>query len=289
MKKILQLSLFALVFIQFNGCELIDEPEAIPAYIQIDTIKVQTQLTTEGSRSHNIKDAWLFVNNQLIGPFELPMKAPVLEDGEHLVEVFAGIDDNGVIALPEVYPFYDRYRATKILKSGETLVVEPTVLYNDDTKFGFIENFEVGNLFGEDIDGNDNTRIEITTSGKFEGQRSGFIRLTAENPIFEHGTADFYELYDQNNPTAPVYIELNYKNNIPFEVGVIGYKNNAVVDKVYITGMNPSEEWNKIYINMSLDVNSMRADNYQVVIRAAKSPDIETAEIFLDNIKLLHF
>lgn len=83
MKKILLLSLLALVYIQFNSCELIDEPEEIPSYVQIDTIKVQTRNADEGSKSHNIKDAWLFVNNQLVGPFELPMKAPVLEEGEH--------------------------------------------------------------------------------------------------------------------------------------------------------------------------------------------------------------
>ena len=289
MNKILFISCLAFIFIQVNSCDLIDEPEEIPSYIQIDTISVQSQQISEGSNSHNIKDAWLFVDNQLIGAFELPMRAPVLEEGEQLVEVFAGIDDNGIISIPEVYPFYDRYRATKTLKRGEVLVIEPEVMYNDDAVFGFIEDFELGNLFGADIDGNDLTRIEITNTGKFEGQRSGVIRLTAENPIFEHGSANFYNLYDENNPTSPVYIELNYRNNMPFEVGVIGFKNNALVEKVYVTGMNPSEDWNKIYINMSLDVNRMKADNYQVVIRAIKGQDIETGEIFLDNIKLLHF
>jgi hypothetical protein len=289
MNKTLLFSFLGFVFFQVSSCDLIDEPEEIPSYIQIDTIRVQSQMNSEGSSSHNIKDAWLFVNNQLIGAFELPMRAPVLEEGEQLVEVFAGIDDNGVIAIPEVYPFYDRYRATKTLKRGEVLVVEPTVLYNDDAVFGFIEDFELGNLFGADIDGNDLTRIEITNTGKFEGQRSGVILLNEENPIFEHGTANFYELYDENNPTSPVYVELNYKNNIPFEVGIIGFENNALVEKVYVTGMNPSDKWNKIYINMSLDINSMKADNYQIVIRAIKPQNVETGEIFLDNIKLLHF
>lgn len=288
MKKVLLISLLVLIYIQFNSCELIDEPEQIPSYIQIDTIKVQSDYLNEGSNSHNIKDAWLFVNNQLIGPFELPMKAPVLEEGEQMVEVFAGIDDNGIISLPEVYPFYDRYRVTKTLKRGETLVVEPTVLYNDDAQIT-IEDFEAGNLFGEDLDGNQNNRITLTTTGQFEGQRSGYIRLTTENSFFEKGTQPNYRLYDEDNPTAPVYMELNYKNNVPFEIGVIGYDNNVLVDKIYITGMNPSDTWNKIYINMSFAVSGMKADNYQVVIRAAKTEDVEVGEIFLDNVKLLHF
>lgn len=288
MKKLLLFGLLNMVLLQFNSCELIDEPEQIPSYIQIDTIKVQTRNIDEGSTSNNIKDAWLFVNNQLVGPFELPMKAPVLEEGDQLIEVFAGIDDNGIVSLPEVYPFYDRYRINRTLKRGETIVVEPTVLYNDDTKFGFVEDFQGGSVFGEDIDGNNNNRIELTDIGSFEG-RSGVIRLTDENAFFEKGTQPIYRLYDENNVTAPIYIELDYKNNVPFEIGVIGYKNNALVDKVYVTGMNTSEEWNKIYINMTLDVSVMKADNYQIIIRAAKPDDIDVGEIFLDNIKLLHF
>lgn len=164
MKKTLLFSLLGLIFIPFNSCELIDEPEQIPAYIQIDTMHVNANYNDEGTESHNIKDAWLFVNNQLIGPFELPMKAPVLEEGEQTVEIFAGIDDNGVISLPEVYPFYNRYKINKTLIAGEAITIEPNIVYDEDTKFAFIEDFELGNLFGADIDGNDNTRIEITTS-----------------------------------------------------------------------------------------------------------------------------
>ncbi|MFT6148647.1 MAG: hypothetical protein ACJAUH_001333 [Saprospiraceae bacterium] len=33
----------------------------------------------------------------------------------------------------------------------------------------------------------------------------------------------------------------------------------------------------------------MDGDSYKIVIRAAKGDDIETGEIYLDNIKLLHF
>lgn len=155
--------------------------------------------------------------------------------------------------------------------------------------FGFVEDFEAGSVFGEDLDGNNNNQIELTTIGKFEGQRSGLIRLTAENSFFEKGTQPIHRLYDENNITSPIYLELNYKNNVPFEIGVIGYDDNAFVDKVYITGMNASEEWNKIYINMTADVREMKADNYQIVIRAAKTEDVEVGEIFLDNVKLLHF
>ena len=289
MKNIFILIFLTYVSVQFWSCELIDEPEPIPAYVQIDTIKLETQQNSQGTNSHKIKDAWLFVDNQLVGPFEMPMIAPVLQEGEHTIEVFAGMADNGIVSYPEVYPFYNRYVTTKNFVPGETMIVEPTVTYSDKTVFAFIEDFETGNLFGDELDGNDATVIERVSAGRFEGSKSGKITLTATNPNFEAATLIEYELLDPDNVTSPIYLELNYKNNMPFEVGVMGFKNNAYVDKVYVTGMNAKSDWNKIYINLTMDTSTMDADRFKIVIRAAKGTDVETGEIYLDNIKLLRF
>jgi|AntRauTorckE5430_2_1112549.scaffolds.fasta_scaffold00898_5 hypothetical protein len=289
MRNIFILIILAGASVQFWSCELIDEPEPIPAYVYIDTIRLETQQNDEGTNSHKIKDAWLFVDNQLIGPYELPMSAPVLHEGEHMIEVFAGMADNGIISYPEVYPFYNRYVTTRNFVPGETMIVEPTVTYIDKTVFAFIEDFEGGNLFGSDLDGNDATTVERVSAGKFEGLKSGKITLTAANSIFEVATLIEYSLINADNPTSPIYLELNYKNNIPFEVGIMGFKNNAYVNKVYVTGMNVKEDWNKIYINLTTQTGLMDADRFKIVIRSTKGAEVETGEIYLDNIKLLHF
>ncbi|NJN77687.1 MAG: hypothetical protein HC803_04615 [Saprospiraceae bacterium] len=288
MKNIFILSVLIYVSIQFFSCDLIDTPEPIPAYIYIDTIKLQTQ-SGQGTNSHKIKDAWIFVDNQLIGPFELPAKAPVLADGTSSIEVFAGMADNGIVSLPEIYPFYNRYVTTKQFVPGETLEIEPTVTYDDETVFAFIEDFETSNIFGEELDGNVVTKIERTEQGEFEGRYSGKITLDNANPIFEAATVSTYNIFDANNVSSPIYLEINYKNNMPFEIGILGYNNGIYVDKIYSVGFNPKDEWNKVYVNLTLDVSVMDADSYRVVIRAAKGSDIETGEIYLDNIKLLHF
>lgn len=274
--------------IQFNSCELLDKQEPIPAYIQIDTMKLQIRHPSEGTKSHKIKDAWLFVDNQLIGAFEMPMVAPVLYEGEKEIKVFAGISDNGIAATPEVYPFYNRYTTTRVLKAGETITVAPNITYDDDAVL-VVEGFEAANLFGDDLDGNGETKIRLESTGRFEGLYSGKVTLNADNPIFEAATSSAYSLYKDDDIDSPVYLELNYKNNIPFEIGVMGFKNNALVDKVYVAGFNPKEEWNKVYVNLTSTTSAMKADNYKIVIYGAKDPDIETCEIFLDNVKLLHF
>lgn len=289
MKNILLISFLAIAIIQLNSCDLIDKPEQIPSYVQIDTMQMQIRQASEGTKSHKIKDAWLFVNSQLIGAFEMPMTAVVLEEGEHTIEVFAGISDNGINAIPEVYPFYNRYTTTRVLKPGEVITIEPNITYDEDTKFAFVEDFEQGNLFTFDLDGNPDTYLELATAGRFEGNRSGQITLEYDYTTCEVATVVEYAIYNEDNPASPIYLELNYKNNIPFEVGIMGFDNNALVDKVYIAGMNTKEDWNKIYVNLTDYVANMKADVYKITIRASKGTDVETGEIFLDNIKLLYF
>ncbi len=290
MKKILYFSLLVLMVLQFSSCELMNNEEAIPTYIQIDTIMVQTQ-STEGSNSHKIKDAWIFVNNQLIGAFELPALAPVLNNGEYTIEIFAGIADNGILATPEIYPFYNRYQTTKTFTAGQTLTLMPTMTYDSKTKFPFDNygSFENGNLFSAELDGNDFTKLELTTETPFEGNRCGKITLTNDNSIYEGGTAYEYEIVNPDNLDSPIYLEFNYKNNMPFEVGIMGFKNNTYVNTVYVAGLNKKTDWNKVYINLTKTASGMDANSFKVVFHAAKGSDIEIGEIFLDNVKLLHF
>ena len=277
-----------LLMILQQSCEWIDEPEQIPAYIRIDNINISTTTAEQGSNSHNILDAWIFVDNQLIGAFELPKSAPVLAEGERLVEVFAGISENGIRQLPEVYPFYNRYRSTHELRAGETLTLSPTLTYDTRTKFALSSgDFENGNAFSEDFDGNLLTDIEISTEDVFQGNYSGRIVLTGDNPYIEVGTSNPFLLPD---PIAsPIYVELNYKNNIPFEIGIVGYKNNVFFNSAYIVGILPTDTWKKMYINLGDEVGFMGAETYRISLRALKLPEVETGKIFLDNIKLLHF
>ena len=284
MRVIFTIIILVYLSIQFIGCELMDEAEPIPTYATIDTIKLETQQNSEGTNSHKIRDAWLFVDGQLLGAYELPMLAPVLDEGEHTVEIFAGMADNGIVSYPEIYPFYNRYITTKKFIPGETIAIDPSVKYDSKTIFSFIEDFEDGNIFGGELDGDIGTKIELIRQGRFEGNRSGKITLTAVSPIFEAATLLEYPIFDEDNVSSPIYLEINYKNNVPFEVGIMGFKGNAFIEKTYVAGFNPKDVWNKVYVNLTLDTSVMDGDSYKIVIRAAKGEDVETGEIYLDNI-----
>jgi hypothetical protein len=286
-KSILYIAVLGLFMIQLGSCDLIDDPETIPAYIQIDTIKLQTSYETERSSSHKIVDAWVFANNQLIGAFELPMKAPVLLNGVQDIEVFAGISDNGIRSFPEVYPFYDRSITTKTLVAGETTIIEPVVNYIDEVEVELKNgDFETGNPF-QNVDPNQISTLELSNIDPFEGDDCGRMLLTGGSPFIEVKSLTEFTLPNPNQ--SPMYIELNYKNDVPFEVGIIAYKNNVEFGKIYVVGMLESEEWNKIYINLRADVAFLEGDKYRIALKASKSANVtEDEEVLVDNIKLLY-
>jgi len=52
---------------------LINPAEPIPSYIHIDKIDLTTDYSSQGTSSNKITDAWIYVDNELIGAFEMPV------------------------------------------------------------------------------------------------------------------------------------------------------------------------------------------------------------------------
>ena len=81
MKKIKYL----LIVLVLSSCQKEDKVD-IPTYLKIDNIALD-----EGNTTSNITDAWVYVNDQLQGVYELPAKFPVLEEEIQTVRIKAGI------------------------------------------------------------------------------------------------------------------------------------------------------------------------------------------------------
>src|SRR5687767_2026929 len=84
-----------LVSIPFTGC---DKEEPVPSYIHIDSISLNSIYSTQGTSDHKITDAWVFVNEQYVGVYELPATFPVLYEGTQNIRIKAGIKKNGISA-----------------------------------------------------------------------------------------------------------------------------------------------------------------------------------------------
>jgi hypothetical protein len=286
--------IFTRVFILFcafacYGCNAINPDEEKPAYIAIDTIRVATNQTTQGSASAKITDAWIYVDDRLIGAFELPCSIPVLASGKHKVLVGAGVKVNGLSALRAPYPFYRFYSETEVeLSTGEVRKIEPVVSYFDSLQYAFMANFD--DLSGSKLEaaGASDTTIALTSNPNlvYEGAGSMLAALYRDSGFIEFQMVEPVELPKQG---TTVYLELNYKTTHILNVGLkANYESSGTISAPLVS-LNPSSDWNKIYINLTRQVSQqVNAANYRVYFFAAKPSGSGNMELFIDNMKIIY-
>lgn len=273
--------------ILLGGCDL--EDEQIPSYIHMEPW-VFTAADGEGGTTSKITEAWVYVGEELLGAYTLPATFPVLASGELQVRCDPGIYDNGLRVSPELYPFYNRYSTTVTLTPGEVTNITPVSSYDADVaEFRFLETFETGNSMTVDLDNNGNTAVLVTEDPNEvrDGARSGVILLDADNRIAEVAATLGAQL-PQNN--LPVYIEMDYKSDASFLVGLYGVNADGTTDRLYHPmEFFPKSTWNKVYINFTTEVQSYQEqyDEYKVLILGALPDSLQSGRMYLDNIKLI--
>jgi hypothetical protein len=185
-KLLLFLSISIILII--SSCELYNPSEPIPAYIHIDKINLTTTFSTEGSNSHKITDAWIYIDEQLVGCFELPATFPVLYEGSHQIKIRPGIKVNGIAATRSPYPFYINYDTIVNLQKGAKLNLTPTVKYRSNMTFNFMEDFEnTGTIISKSPTAGVDTsiqRIDVPDPNVFEGNGSGIAYLDKNHTFF---------------------------------------------------------------------------------------------------------
>ncbi len=248
----------------------------IPSYISIDNISLSSN-TTE-----NITDAWVYIDDNLQGVYELPANFPVLALGKHKLRVKAGIKDNGIAGTRITYPFFTSYIIEEQeFNATETISIFPEVDYLENTNF-FIENFESSGIKLEETSISDTLIIQIQD---YNNKYASGV-LTDSLITFEVVTTEQFSDIPQEG--APVYLELDYKCNTRFLVGMYVNFPSAVLQKDLLW-INPKENWNKIYINLTPTVSeSVGADNFKIFITMKRDFILDTNMIYFDNLKLVY-
>jgi hypothetical protein len=285
------------LWLSLSTCEWINPAEDIPAYVWIAPFEVQTNPTTQGTASAKITEVWLSVEGTFAGVFPLPAKIPLLNTGKTRLKLEAGIKDNGIGSSPEIYPFFQALEYDLELKANEIDSIRPRVTYRGGIRFALLENFENNShVFQTLVTGNESNRMSITSAGAFEGRGAGLIQLSTTHPAVELATQGVYTGLLAKG--AAVYLELDYKAEVPLTVGVIGYKSGGFGGAgliQYSAGFNASAEWNKIYFNLTRVVADSKLDDYQIILKTEIPKNADgtinrpNAKIWLDNIKLIHF
>jgi len=292
LKKIL---LFICPFVLFS-CEIINSEEGIPSYIYIDKIDFVTDYDLHGTNSSKIVDAWINVDGNLLGVFELPARIPILKTGTHEVMVRAGIKVNGIAASRAIYPYYTSYKLNMNLTAAKIDTIHPVVTYTDFTIFKWKDDFEDAGLSlvttkksYTPINRYATSLIDSIPNSYLGDFAAGSVMSGDSLMIFECQTID--SVYLSYNP---IFLELNYKCNNSIVVGMFVNKTTTTIQKAAIT-LNPSEkQWNKIYINLT-DIVKQNPDalHYNIFIGARKSQynidNNKEAWLYFDNVKLVTF
>ena len=245
---------FLIILLVFNfSCQIIDRPEKAPSFIQIDNFQFSISNNNQGTSSEKITDAWIYINGNLEGVYELPATIPIHYEGIQNLSIYPGIKRNGISADRKKYPFYNQFDTTINLIPDSILTLQPTTEYEEQLYF-WIEDFEDPQHKFETHTTSqvDINIIESPLNELFEGD-AGIITMDSADYYCEFRTNELDFNSFPKNLNIPAYIELNYANNFPFTIGIL-HKDVSVpsYQKFSLITLIPTYEnevfWNKTYL-----------------------------------------
>jgi hypothetical protein len=276
----------------FSSCEVINPSEEIPSYVHIDSISFIDSSSNNlpvGPNIQKITDAWVFIDGRLQGVYELPATFPILREGSSKLTIYAGIMDNGMLSGRATYPFFNSY--VKDVNLQRTLIdtLRPAVSYNSQiTRFSFVEDFEdPGTLFRFSAKSTvDTLEKEYREGYVFHGNFSGRFRMNSTKAHLEAESTAEYEFINRG---TPIYLEMNFKTDVPVNIGLYG--RNVFTDAVTVLpkiALYPTTEWKKIYINLTEDIALVTQAKFRLYMVADHDASKTESNVWIDDVKLIY-
>ena len=134
--QIIGATMALLTIVTFTSCS--DKISAeVPSYIEINSFDYEgnhneTPPYSQNYHSVNITDAWITMDGEVIGNFEIPCKIPILSDGNHTFYISPGIKKSGQTASRIIYPYYVKDTIETTLIRDESIQLEPTTYYKNN-------------------------------------------------------------------------------------------------------------------------------------------------------------
>ncbi len=275
--------LFLLAIVFYSSCK---KNDLVPSYIHIEKITLNSTYEIDGTNSSKITDAWVYVDDDLIGIYELPATFPVLSTGSHKISVRAGVKLNGIAMSRGYYPFFETYNTNIDLQKEEIDTISPVVTYFPG-KIQWKEDFEDAGISIVRYSDSDTSIYKTTDpADAFEGSFSGVANLDATRHYMLCVSDSTLEI-PQNQ--SPVFLEMNYKTNTYLTIGMYGKLSSGTTERIPTIVLNPTDEWKKIYINLTYTANyTVNTEGFKVFFEANKPDSLTSAKVLIDNIKLLY-
>ncbi|TRZ75746.1 MAG: hypothetical protein D4R97_01950 [Bacteroidetes bacterium] len=285
---ILAFSFFLLLLLAQTSCEKFSGDQTVPAYLRIDSIRLTTDYSTQGTAMNNITDAWVYIDGELIGTFQLPATFPVLKQGSHSLMVLPGVKKDGIAATRINYPLYQQINKTINLVADDTLDVGTlSTTYSTKTKFIWKEDFDNAAITLDTTNATTEKIKQTPSDSPFtlEGLHSGIVELDTIGATFEAVSHSTFTI-----PNSSVYLEMNFNVNTSLIVGVYVTTFGIINPPSPIMTLLPTnDKWKKIYIDLTTTLNAYSGATKFRVYYYVKNTSGGHYRILLDNIKVLSF
>lgn len=283
-----------LVLFFLIGCSV--EKAIIPSYIYIDRFKLQTNSSTQGDTSQDIQDVWLFQNGEFKGSFGLPTYIPVTEQNKQNLVLRGGIKRSGQDDQRLQYPFYTDFDTILPFSNLRSDTIKPRVKFLDFAKFPIIQDYDGAIDFFAILQGKPGDSVIKVNNAEAWKLNSNSAKFVLSDSTYEL----FYLSKEIQNLPAngiPIYLEADYKCNDIFDIGLnVIYASGQTKQYSVFSANGTGGLWKKVYVDMATEISTEIATNgssttFQILIRIKKSgtPLTDNTNLFLDNIKLIHF
>jgi len=270
----------------FSSCEKLKTKIDNPSYIKIPSYKVFYKYSYSnggpGTTNHKFTDVKVSVKGNDLGVFPIPCTIPVLETESGNVTITPVIKVNGVSTLRSDYAPMSLFDTTLNFEAGKINEVIPTFdYYETGVTFYWVEDFEVS---GSSLIGD--TAIKLQTAERFEGVKAVKMELrNGQSSCLSYSSS----LLPLPNTSQMLYLEVNYKCNQKFEVGLLDANNNFLGSA---GGANPSAEWNKIYFFLTPISSRNPLSSYKVYFYFNNLNFVDNGLsgnpiLYIDNIKVV--
>jgi len=287
---IIGLTMVLLTIVTFTSCS--DKISAeVPSYIEINSFDYEGNQHEnppypDNYHSTNITDAWISMDGEVIGNFEIPCKIPILSDGNHTFYISPGIKKSGQTASRIIYPYYVKDTIETTLIRDESIQLEPKTYYKNNlanplfNTQGTFENTGGGTMFEVSPTTASNINAVIQNDVVFQGDYSAAIFFDNDNNYCKIRNNSELEL---KNGT---FLELNFLSTINFNIGLSIINNgNSSIDSTTIQ-LYPTSEWKKIYIDLTNEIAlGNNSSKFKIYFEAQSNKD---DTIYIDNLKLTY-
>lgn len=291
--------LLAFVLLIFSSsCNTFDPPLTEPMYGHIDSIHFTVTADSQGSASHSIPYAWVYLDDNPVGAFQMPCTFPMIAtNGTHTIEVYPAVTPVGANLPASIDPFYQFYSISLNMQQGNTYKLKPTSTYFNWVQFPYLESFDndggignypryIVNYYGSSATERTNTSMVII-GGKLGYQGySGMVVVNQQNNYYCGSTWPPKTLSSATSSNTPVYLEFNYRATAEFTVGM--FELDTTVQSSPIAVVYPTATWQKMYVSLNNTIYpSFQAGGQSIYFNIVWDGVSAADTLLLDNIKIL--